>query len=303
MNLKGLHIELTNKCYLKCSKCARTTFIDKFGIDKWDNHDLSLNDLKTFLDIDLSELKITLCGVYGDPIYHPELIEIVSWFKENNAIVKMDTNGSYKDRYWWEQLVSKLTAEDEICFSIDGIPENFTQYRVNGDWESIAVGLQVVGLSDVNSTWKYITFSFNEHDINQAKTLSESFNIKSFKVKYSDRFDINDDLMPSSSTAVSAQYSSVIVWQNLDNMKRAHQEIDPKCSNGREHFIAADGYYSPCCYVGDWRFYYKSKFYKNKNSYKIQNTTIKKILEQEQDFFDNLQTTKYDYCTFNCPKI
>ena len=278
MNLKGLHIELTNKCYLKCSKCARTTFIDKFGIDKWDNHDLSLNDLKTFLDIDLSELKITLCGVYGDPIYHPELIEIVSWFKENNAIVKMDTNGSYKDRYWWEQLVSKLTAEDEICFSIDGIPENFTQYRVNGDWESIAVGLQVVGLSDVNSTWKYITFSFNEHDINQAKTLSESFNIKSFKVKYSDRFDINDDLMPSSSTAVSAQYSSVIVWQNLDNMKRAHQEIDPKCSNGREHFIAADGYYSPCCYVGDWRFYYKSKFYKNKNSYKIQNTTIKKIL-------------------------
>ena len=45
MNVKGFHIELTNKCYLKCSKCARTTFIDKFGIDKWDNHDLSLNDL------------------------------------------------------------------------------------------------------------------------------------------------------------------------------------------------------------------------------------------------------------------
>ena len=145
-----------------------------------------------------------------------------------------------------------------------------------------------------------ITVSLIKPAIN---TKEQSKCLKSFKVKYSDRFDINDDLMPSSSTAVSAQYSSVIVWQNLDNMKRAHQEIDPKCSNGREHFIAADGYYSPCCYVGDWRFYYKSKFYKNKNSYKIQNTTIKKILEQEQDFFDNLQTTKYDYCTFNCPKI
>lgn len=303
MNLKGLHIELTNKCYLKCSKCARTTFIDKFGIKKWNNHDLSLNDLKTFLDIDLTGLKIALCGVYGDPIYHPKLIDIVNWFKENNAIVKITTNGSYKDRSWWEELVSKLTPHDEICFSIDGIPENFTQYRVNADWKSIAVGLQVVGSSNVNSAWRYIPFNFNEHNIDQAKELAKSFNIKSFEVTHSDRFDINDELMPSTSTALGDRYSSIITWKKRNNQKRSDQEINPKCSRGDEHYISATGYYLPCCYVGDWRFYYKSKFYKNKKSYKIQHTTIKKILEQEQDFFDNLQTTKPDYCTFNCPKI
>tara|TARA_R110000823_G_scaffold93747_8_gene205172 strand:+ start:574 stop:1482 length:909 start_codon:yes stop_codon:yes gene_type:complete len=301
--VKGLHIELTNKCYLKCSKCARTTFIDKFGIKNWNNHDLSLDDLKSFLNIDLTGIQITFCGDYGDPIYHPELIKIVTWFKEKNAIVKITTNGSYKDKTWWEELVSKLTADDEICFSIDGIPENFTQYRVNADWKSIAVGLQVVGSSNVNSVWKYILFRFNEHTIDQAKTLSESFNIKAFNIMHSDRFDNDDELMPSSTNALGDQYSSIVTWRNLDNRKRAEQKIDPKCSKGTKHYITADGHYLPCCYVGDWRFYYKSKFYKNKNSYKIQDTTIEKILEQEQDFFDNLQTTKPDYCTFNCPKI
>ena len=303
MNVKGFHIELTNKCYLKCSKCARTTFIDKFGITKWKNHDLNLDSLKKFLNIDLSGLRISLCGTYGDPIYHPELIEIVNWFKEKNAIVQIITNGSYKDKDWWEELVSKLTAADEICFSIDGIPENFTQYRVNADWESIAIGLQVVGSSDVNSIWRYIPFSFNEHDIDQAKELAESFNIKSFQIMHSDRFDNEDKLKPITPNALGSRYSSVITWRNINDQKRSESDIDPKCSNGREHFITADGYYSPCCYVVDWRFYYKSKFYKNKNSYKIQDTTIEKILEQEQDFFDNLQITKYNYCTFNCPKI
>ena len=304
MNLKGLHIELTNKCYLKCSKCARTTFIDKFGIDKWDNHDLSLNDLKTFLDIDLSGMRIVLCGVYGDPIYHPELIEIVTWLKEKKAVVKIETNGSYKDRAWWEELVSKLTADDEICFSIDGLPENFTQYRVNGDWESIDIGLQVVGSSNVYSVWKYILFGFNEHNIEQTEALAKSYNIKFFKLIHSNRFsDENDNLLPSKTPTVGSQYTSVIHWKNLDNLARVEQEIDPKCSSGKEHYITADGYYLPCCYVGDWRFYYKSKFYKNKNSYKIQDTTIEKILDQEQDFFDNLKTTKPDYCRFNCPTL
>ena len=302
MNVKGFHIELTNKCYLKCSKCARTTFIDKFGIKNWDNYDLSLDHLKTFLDIDLTGIVVKLCGVYGDPIYHPELIEIVTWLKEKNAVLRIDTNGSYKDRAWWEELVSKLTADDEICFSIDGIPENFTEYRVNGDWKSIAVGLQVAGLTEVKSVWKYIPFSFNENNIAQAKTLSESFNIKSFKVHNSDRFVADDKLMPSSPRLVADNYSSVVTWWKSDHITRPNREISPKCFGGDEHYITADGYYLPCCYAVDWRFYYKTKFYKNKESYKIQHTTIKKILKQEEEFFNNLEIDKHNFCTFNCPK-
>ena len=60
MKVKGFHLELTNKCMLKCSACARTTFINKFGIEKWKNHDLNLDHLKKFLDIDLTDLKFNL---------------------------------------------------------------------------------------------------------------------------------------------------------------------------------------------------------------------------------------------------
>ena len=303
MNVKGLHIELTNKCYLKCPKCPRTLFIDKFGIKNWENYDLKLEHLKSFLNIDLTDKIINFCGNYGDSIYHPEFLDIVKWFKEQNSLIKIVTNGSYKNKIWWENLTGLLSENDEICFSIDGIPENFTNYRINADWKSISVGLDVVGNSQVHSAWKYIPFNFNEFDIESAKKISDSFNINEFRIEPSYRFEETDDLIPESDKKIHVSTVAKIHWQKLDQFSRKDQLIDPECKSEGNHFISADGYYLPCCYVGDYRFYYKSKFYKNKKSYKIQDTTIEKILEQEDNFFKNLEVSKLDYCTYNCPKL
>lgn len=303
MNIKGLHIELTNKCYLKCPGCSRTTFLDKFGIKNWSNHDLNFVDLKNFLNIDLTGVIVELGGVYGDPIYHPDILDIVDWFKKQHAIIRITTNGSYKNENWWQQLLEKLTSDDEIRFSIDGIPDNFTKYRINADWDSIKIGLELVGNSNVNSRWKYIPFNFNEDSINEARELAKSFNIKSFQLTPSDRFADDELFRPKSTQLIDNQYVSKIEWRANKNQIHSNVKIDPKCKNQTSHFISAAGYYLPCCYVGDYRFYYKSKFYKNKKSYKIQDTTIEKILEQEDDFFKNLEVAKLDYCTFNCPKL
>jgi hypothetical protein len=43
--LKGFHIEPTNICTLKCPRCARTKFIEKFP-QKWKNSNLDLQDLQ-----------------------------------------------------------------------------------------------------------------------------------------------------------------------------------------------------------------------------------------------------------------
>lgn len=298
IEINGLHIELTTICTLKCPRCARTMFIDKFGNKNFKNHNINLYHLKKFLKgVNLQQKIINLCGNYGDPIYYEDLKDVIIFFKQQGAVIHLTTNGSYKTKQWWEEICSLLSEQDVITFSIDGTAENFNQYRINGDWQSIKVGLQTVGQSSVNSVWKFIPFAFNENFINQAQQLSADFGIKQFKIETSDRWEGNrDSLKPIK--FIGPRESSMNIYKNGDK----NINITPKCYSGFEHYISADGKYLPCCYVHDWRFYYKSDFYKEK-TFLISETNMVEVLEKLETFYNNITITKQDYCIFNCPSL
>lgn len=296
MDINGFHIEPTNICTLKCPGCARTRFIDQWP-QHWKNQNLNINSLLRFLDIDLTNKNISLCGNYGDPIYHPDFINFVVKLKSRGAILSITTNGSYKKQEWWEELVYNLTAQDTITFSVDGIPENFTKYRINADWESIQVGMEIVANSLCKSSWKYIPFSFNQTHIEQAEKLSRNIGIKEFRVEFSDRFDDKTQALIPNLSLLGPLYDTKIKWQLTTNQTT----VDPKCQNNREHFITADGYYSPCCHLADHRFYYKTPFGKNKKNYDIDQHTLTDILQQPQtvEFYQNLD--QQIGCQYICP--
>ena len=296
MDINGFHIEPTNICTLKCPGCARTKFIDQWP-QHWKNQNLNIDSLLRFLDIDLTNKNINLCGNYGDPIYHPDFINFVVKLKSRGAVISITTNGSYKKQKWWKELVYNLTAQDTITFSVDGIPENFTEYRINADWESIRVGMEIVANSLCNSSWKYIPFSFNQTHIEQAEKLSRDIGIKKFRIEFSDRFDDKTQALIPDSSLLGPLYDTKIKWQLTTNQTT----VDPKCQNNREHFITADGYYSPCCHLADHRFYYKTPFGKNKKNYDIDRHTLTDILQHPQtiEFYRTLD--QQPGCQYNCP--
>jgi MoaA/NifB/PqqE/SkfB family radical SAM enzyme len=297
--LQGFHIEPTNMCTLKCPRCSRTKFIEQFP-KSWTNKNLSLDHLKSFLDIDLTGKVINLCGNYGDPIYYDQLFEMINFFKEQKCLIRLATNGSYKTKNWWQQLVSLLDKDDTIIFAIDGTSDNFTKYRVNADWESIYWGIDIVTNSHVKSIWQYIPFSFNENDIDQVNELSEELGFDEFLIMPSDRWDGEDDWLRPSKSNIHDRDISIIEWKT----GHKNNEIDPKCTKTYdEHYISADGFYTPCCYAGDHRFYYKIEFYKNRELYDISKTTITQVLDHLKDFYSTLEDAKLSYCTFNCPKL
>jgi MoaA/NifB/PqqE/SkfB family radical SAM enzyme len=297
--LQGLHIEPTNMCTLKCPRCSRTKFIEKFP-KQWTNKNLNLDHLKSFLDIDLTGKVMNLCGNYGDPIYYDQLFGMIKFFKDQKCSVGLATNGSYKTKEWWQQLVSLLDKDDVITFAIDGTPDNFTKYRVNADWESIQQGIKIVTNSTVKSVWQYIPFSFNEDNIDQVTQLSEELGFDEFLIMPSDRWAGDDDWLLSSKYNKTFRSDNIISWK-VENQR--DMEIDPKCKiENNQHFISADGFYMPCCYAGDYSFYYKTEFFKNQDLYDISKTTITKVLTNLKDFYSNLEDAKLNYCTFNCPK-
>ena len=312
-NIKGFHLEPTNICTLKCPRCPRTTFLETFKNKNWTNANLNVEHLAQFLDIDLTDMVFALNGNYGDPIYSPVLFELIQFIKESGGKIKLHTNGSYKTAEWWETLAGLLDSSDLINFSIDGLPDNFTQYRVNADWNSIKTGIDIMTQSPAQVIWKYIVFSFNENDIGQARDLSIELNMDDFVINNSDRWIDNDWLKPSKYVNITnkknlidsgsfngERYNSTIQWKQNDKSI----DVDPLCkTTNLMHFISAQGYYMPCCFVGDYRFYYTSEFYKNKEHYDISKTTITEVLSRLEEFYNNIEQLPPKYCTFNCPKL
>jgi MoaA/NifB/PqqE/SkfB family radical SAM enzyme len=295
--ITGFHIEPTNICTLKCAGCARTRFIDQWP-QHWSNHSLDIDQLLGFLDIDLSTKTINLCGNYGDPIYHPDFINFVKKLKATGVTLSIVTNGSYKTKEWWQELTELLSPNDNITFSIDGIPENFTQYRKNANWTSIQTGIEISAKSQCQTVWKYIPFSFNETSIDQANKLALDFGIDKFVVSPSDRYDEKTSmLMPSSKEFTGIRFESQQQWKNNNNVI----SVNPKCHIGNQHFVTADGFYSPCCYLADHRFYYKTQFGKSKKQYDIRNTTLSELLARPTvvEFYTSLE--QQSGCQYNCP--
>lgn len=291
----SLHIEPTSRCTLACPRCERTVLLDKFTKKNFSINDLDIAALENFIDTPVDD--IHLCGNLGDPIYHREFIKLVKMLIPKCQRVWITTNGSYKSRKWWKTLNSVLRPSDVIRFSIDGLPENFTEYRVGADWDSILVGIEECVAGPSNTAWKYIPFNFNEHDIDAAKKLSNNLGIDEFLVSPSDRWLINDPLRPAEYTGPRDTVQQAYKKENIRDF-----EIVPLCANNSEHYIGADGYYAPCCNSKNFEFYYKSVWWKNRNKHNIATTKLTEQIRHFDDFYATIQESRPDYCVFNCGK-
>lgn len=294
-NLQGFHLEPTNICTLKCPRCSRTKFLETFP-NQWKNTELNLEDLIKFIDIPLENKFFRLCGDYGDPIYYSKLFDLIKWIKNKKAQISLHTNGSYKTKEWWQELCSYLDAKDTVVFAIDGTPENFTQYRINADWNSIQVGIEQC-VKHVRTVWQYIPFSYNTETIEQARQISIDLGCDEFVIIPSSRWDSdNDSFRPNKS--YTANHDKEIQFRK----NQRAQNIKPRCKETNfDHFITASGFYTPCCHVSNHNFYFKSEFYKENEKYDISKTTLTQVLKNVSYFYSTLETVKPIYCIYNCP--
>lgn len=196
LDFTNLHVGLNNRCVLSCPECTRNLdYID-------DIHKLKPTEYFTDFLSDPSIKSILFCGNWGDPIYSKNFLGLIKSIKKSNpnCFIKIHTNGAFKTVKWWEELVECLSDNDYLVFSIDGIPENYTNYRKNSNWESVKSAIETV-VSTRNKLkkkllieWKYIVFSYNEDTIVEAYKLSKSMGFNEFRLVkplISENFDLS----------------------------------------------------------------------------------------------------------------
>ncbi len=127
VSLRKLYLEPTSRCNLKCITCVRQQWPDLNQTDMdMELFELLLKQMKAF-----SALKNVHLGGFGEPLAHPQALEIIRRLCQDGYRVSLNSNGSMVT-----EEVARLLIDygvHNIFFSIDSLDEKmFSEIRVNG---------------------------------------------------------------------------------------------------------------------------------------------------------------------------
>lgn len=262
-------IEITADCNAACPLCARTMM----DMPLRGNDFISFEDFKKIFPdkSSIEDKKFKFVGVLGDPILNQDLISILKYLHLNNAKYSLlNTNGSYNNVDWWEELASipKLMVE----FSVDGHRETNHLYRINTKWENIERNMTVFMSAGGTGTWAFLSFEHNDVEYETAREHAAKLGML-FERKTSGRIlsipTVTKDIVSKKTKGVktlSFAESNAYKHNDADKIKdtvRSAVKRDTEKLNAIaktitcKHFekpsvyIGADMTLWPCCYLYD----------------------------------------------------
>ena len=148
-------IEATNACNFTCDFCPRSV-VNRPPVN------LDLNLAKTISERDLAGSYFVEFQLSGEPLLHPDLGTIISYFK-GKVLTGLSTNGALIHKH-----IPAIRTLDYLTISIDSF-DSYEDLRKGGNlhqlWDninmlmkvrpsSLVVDLQIVELETHNPTWK-----------------------------------------------------------------------------------------------------------------------------------------------------
>ena len=286
--IETVHLEITARCNASCPMCGR----NRFGGPDNENlpiTELSLDHIKQlFSENFVKQLKrLYMCGNYGDPIAANDTLEVFEWLRSVNPKIKLGlhTNASARTPAWWSRLGSILNGPwDYVKFGIDGLEDTNHLYRRGTNWQKIMDNAAAFIAAGGNAQWEYIVFKHNEHQIDEARALSNSMGFRQFRTKKTGRFFSNTKLEGKDRQEVWSRNGDIEYYiekptieefQNQSLQKEQElvsawgsmeRYIDTtavacKVAADKSIYVSAEGLVFPCCWTANqlYVWYWKPK--------------------------------------------
>jgi len=214
--------------------------------------------------------QIFFCGSYGDPIVHPDFLDILRDFRNKNPTLWLyiHTNGGVHDTAWWTELAEILNGYGKIDFGIDGLEDTNHLYRRGVKFDKAINNAQAFIQAGGKAQWNYIVFKHNEHQIETARLLSEVIGFEKILFRGTGRF-LNHQTLEESETwnvtpkreqPYQLEVTTLDEYRNasmkrLDDLKLEYPDIRDyfdttpiKCDAcvGNKVSITAEGLVLPC---------------------------------------------------------
>lgn len=260
--LKQIHLEITNNCQASCPMCSRNHHggLDNpwLTVNNW-----TLKDYKTIIteEVLLQVESLYFCGNYGDPLMNKDLLEMCRYSVEVNPNIgiRIHTNGSIQNTKWWAELATVLPKNHAVVFGVDGLEDTNHIYRIGTVFSKIMDNAQAFINAGGIADWAFIAFKHNEHQVEDARTLSTQLGFRSFTKKNSSRFMLTKEfpvydkegntiytLMPATESKIVFIDKKVI-----DSYKQIAKASEIVCvaQNNKEVYIDAHKKLFPCCFI------------------------------------------------------
>lgn len=281
-DIRRLHVELTTRCNARCPMCMRNYRGYEFN-SGYPLCELSLADFKHIVTPSLLEQLIqpdplvnglvpqvygfrgvSFNGNLGDFASARDAVEIVEYVAWHGVPVKISTNGSLRNRAWWQRLALPGVT---VGFALDGLADTHALYRQDTDWHRIIEHATAVIEAGGQAEWRFIPFEHNRHQETECRELAKKLGFANFVNIYDGRdtgpvftrdgefshyiglHDPNDRPPP-----VTDLLQGHVTWYNSKTWKSAKDTaelwFDCVHKKNQEIYIAADGSVYPCCFLG-----------------------------------------------------
>jgi MoaA/NifB/PqqE/SkfB family radical SAM enzyme len=273
-----MELEITSDCNAACPGCARTQNLHRLEVTRF-----SLDDLKRILPDErhIRDKDISLCGVLGDPMIHPQVVDITEYLLSNGAQVTISTNAGIAPIETWEKLgkLSGIYGRNFILMAcIDGHRETNHIYRVNTKFDVIERNLNAFNKyaykGPLNKNrWVFIVFDHNEHEIEAAKEHAKMLgfqfyirtgmrnSINTWIAKLGKKNNIQEKKITTTGHKEHKRKSEVIELDKIIAEKKVDKAVLDtlvcKFVHDGELFINAQQEMWPCCYLWDSMFWGK----------------------------------------------
>jgi len=272
-DIRVVHLENTQNCQASCPMCDRNQNGGEVN-PHIDLSELTLEDCKRIFEPEFIKQLNTMymCGNLGDPIVARDTLEIFRYFRQynNNMWLSMNTNAGARDESWWTELAEIFGRMGAVIFSVDGLRDTNDAYRQGVSWDSVRRSMTSFIAAGGRARWDYLIFEHNQHQVEEARRLSEEWGFEKFVAKKTGRFVTTTSEKKESHQAVNRKgekttqlkkpvekYQNAAIKQ-YDKVKTKHgtmdayydsAEISCKVKDEGSLFITAEGLALPCCWT------------------------------------------------------
>ena len=134
--LNKLYVEVTTTCNLDCVMCVRRVWDEPIGTMPRAEFAALMEQVREFD----APPAIHLSG-FGEPMTHPDFLDLVRMAKDTGATVEMTTNGMLLDRNMCRALME--LGLDRLVVSVDGATaEHFEEIRERASFQQVVGNLR-----------------------------------------------------------------------------------------------------------------------------------------------------------------
>jgi molybdenum cofactor biosynthesis enzyme MoaA len=129
--LTKVYIEPTSDCNLNCKTCVRHSWDEEMGFMEIKNYKKLIAELKGFKGLE----RISFWGI-GEPLFHPQIAEMIELASELGVKTQMISNGLLLDATMAEKLLE--AGLDSLVVSVDGTsPETMADIRSGAELKAV----------------------------------------------------------------------------------------------------------------------------------------------------------------------